>query len=171
MIPIIGVIGWHRSGKTTFIVGLIQALKARGLQVAAIKHTSEEPAIDRPGTDTDLFARAGCRFVAIAGPHGSAILLPQPPEPSFWELVAQVPSGVDLIIVEGYRRLALPRFEVLTEGHPSIPREQLIAVVRRSQAVQVGAGLFVLEAEDYAGAVERLYAAGILPPPRVAAEG
>lgn len=165
MLPIVGVVGWHRVGKTTFIVGLIGALQARGLQVATIKHTSEAPSMDQPGTDTDLFARAGSRFVAIAGPKGSAILLPQPPEPSFWELMALVPADVDLVVIEGYKRLPYLKFEVVTGDQPLVTRaSELLAVITRDgkPPSSVPAEVPVLRADDYASAVALLNQRGVL---------
>ncbi|MCE5259657.1 MAG: molybdopterin-guanine dinucleotide biosynthesis protein B [Chloroflexi bacterium] len=165
MIPIIGAVGWHRTGKTTFIVGLIRVLRARGIRVATIKHTSEAIQMDREGTDTFHFAQAGSSFVAIAGRQGSAVLLPQPPEPTFWELAAMVPANIDLIIVEGYRKLNLPRFEILIEGLPETPPELLLAAVYRDLAL-APAGLFpdipILQASEYERAVDILLEKGIL---------
>ncbi|MHB9034399.1 MAG: molybdopterin-guanine dinucleotide biosynthesis protein B [Anaerolineae bacterium] len=165
MIPLVGVTGWHRTGKTTFIVALINALSARGVSVATIKHTSEAIAMDKEGTDTFLFSKAGSRFVAIVGPQGSAILLPTPPEPSFWELAAMVPPDTGLVIVEGYRKLAMPRFEILTEGYPETVPDSLVAAVYRDLAKvpsDLPKNICVLQARDTERAVELLYDRGIL---------
>jgi len=164
MIPVIGVVGWHRSGKTTFIVGLMHALQERGIQVATIKHTREAIDMDREGTDTWLFAQAGSQFVAIAGPDGSAVLYPPQREPSFWELVAMVPAGIQLIIVEGYRNISLPRFEILLEGYPQTPADLLLAAAYRDLQMvpaDLPANLTVLQATDYTQAADLLLAKGI----------
>ena len=163
MIPVIGVSGWHRSGKTTFIVGLIHVLREKQIEVAVIKHTRETPALDHEGTDTWLFAQAGSQFVAIAGPQGSAVLYPAAREPSFWELVAMVPDDVGLIIAEGYRQLEVPRFEVLTEGYPQTPTHLLLAAVYREPSSiprDLGPGIPILQATEYERAVELLAARG-----------
>jgi molybdopterin-guanine dinucleotide biosynthesis adapter protein len=165
MIPIIGVVGWHHVGKTTFITGLIRALRARGLQVATIKHTSEALAIDHQGTDTWLFMDAGSQFVAIAGPHGTATMLPQGSEPSFWELVAQVPVDTNLIIVEGYKRLPIAKIEVLSSGVPSTAPGELLAVIQREPGVILGEmppGISVYLANEWEQVIDLLIARGYI---------
>ncbi|MHB1357213.1 MAG: molybdopterin-guanine dinucleotide biosynthesis protein B [Anaerolineae bacterium] len=165
MIPIIGVVGRHNVGKTTFVTGLIRALRARGLQVATIKHTSEQVAIDHEGTDTWRFAEAGSQFVAIAGPHGSAILLPQGQEPAFWELAAQVPTDTSIIIVEGYKRLSLPKIEVMLEGKPGTAPEELVAVIQRepdSVLSEIPQGVPIYQANDWDQVIELLIAKGLV---------
>ena len=165
MIPIISVVGWHSVGKTTFIVGLIRALREHGLRVATIKHTSEVVAIDHEGTDTWRFAEAGSQFVAIAGPKGSAILLFQSAGPTFWELVAQVPVDTNLIIVEGYKRLPLPKIEVMAQGKPNTATEELVAVIRReaeSILNEIPSGVPVFQANEWEKVIELLIARGLV---------
>jgi molybdopterin-guanine dinucleotide biosynthesis protein B len=165
MIPIICVVGWHHVGKTTFITGLIRALRARGMRVATIKHTSEAPAIDCEGTDTWRFAEAGSQFVAIAGPHGTAIILPQGPEPTFWELVAQVPADTSIIIVEGFKRLHLPKIEVISEGKPSTAPKELVAVIQResdSMLTDIPQDIPVFQANEWEKVIELLIARGFI---------
>jgi molybdopterin-guanine dinucleotide biosynthesis protein MobB len=165
MIPIICVVGWHNVGKTTFITGLIRALRVRGFRVATIKHTSEALALDHEGTDTSRFAEAGSQFVAIAGPKGSAILLPGGAEPTFWELVAQVPTGTNIIIVEGYKRLPLPKIEVLAAGKPSSATGELVAIIQREADViltDIPEGVPVFRADKFNKVIELLIARGII---------
>ncbi|MGZ5823753.1 MAG: molybdopterin-guanine dinucleotide biosynthesis protein B [Hyphomicrobium sp.] len=40
--PLIGIVGWKNSGKTTLIERLVAALTQRGLRVATVKHTHHE---------------------------------------------------------------------------------------------------------------------------------
>ncbi|NLV73070.1 MAG: molybdopterin-guanine dinucleotide biosynthesis protein B [Chloroflexi bacterium] len=164
MIPVVGIGGEHQAGKTTFALGLIRELRADGFSVAVVKHTSQPLQLDHSGTDTALYSEAGCAFVAIAGPYGSAILLPQPPEPNLWELAARVPPSTGVIVVEGYRSVPLPRFEVLVKGEPVSPRDQLLAAVVRELPDETR-GYTVLASGDYRGAADLLYARGVLVRP------
>ena len=36
--PLIGIVGWKKSGKTTLCVRLIEEFTRRGLRVASVKH-------------------------------------------------------------------------------------------------------------------------------------
>ncbi|HCX66445.1 MAG TPA: molybdopterin-guanine dinucleotide biosynthesis protein B, partial [Rhodobiaceae bacterium] len=51
---VIGVVGWKNSGKSTFIVKLVELLTSCGLSVSTVKHAHHEFDIDRPGKDSYL---------------------------------------------------------------------------------------------------------------------
>ncbi|MRR09397.1 molybdopterin-guanine dinucleotide biosynthesis protein B, partial [bacterium] len=59
MLPIISIVGPSDSGKTTLVVELVHALQRRGYRVGVLKHTHAAIKLDRAGTDTDRFRRAG----------------------------------------------------------------------------------------------------------------
>ena len=56
---IVGITGVKNSGKTTLMEKLIQALSARGLKVASIKHDAHQFVADTPGTDSYRHKAAG----------------------------------------------------------------------------------------------------------------
>ena len=87
---IISVVGWHNSGKTTFIERLVPALKARGLRVAVIKHSGGGFELDHPGTDTWRFQQAGSDVVAIVGREGFAYVERRQSGLDLEELVARL---------------------------------------------------------------------------------
>ncbi len=70
----ISVVGWHNVGKTAFVERLIAALKARGIRIATIKHSREAFDIDRQGTDTWRYRRAGSDVVVISAPGRMALI-------------------------------------------------------------------------------------------------
>lgn len=107
--PIICVSGPSGAGKTRLLLRLIAALTARGLRVAAVKHTRHAHPLDVPGKDTDLFRRAGASAAAIAGPRATAFFGPPVEGPG--ALVRWLPA-VDVILAEGFRSAPLPRIEV-----------------------------------------------------------
>jgi len=106
---VISVSGPSGVGKTRFLLRLIPALTARGLRVAALKHTRHPHSFDLPGKDTDLFRRAGALATAIAGPNGVAFFGPPVQGPG--ALLGLLPP-VDVILAEGFRSAPLPRIEV-----------------------------------------------------------
>jgi molybdopterin-guanine dinucleotide biosynthesis protein B len=166
-VPIISIIGWHNAGKTTFLAGLIRALKERGLCVATIKHTGGEFAVDHPGTDTSRYAAAGSDVVVIVGKQRMALIEQTPEELPLAEVLARLPRGMDLIVTEGYKRIASPKIEIVRSatGTERIARdEELLALItdEAALAATAGAATPVFGTADVAGVVELLVARGII---------
>jgi len=130
-IPIVGLAGFSNSGKTTFLEKLIVELKSRGYRIGVIKHTHHRVAVDEPGTDTWRHSQAGADMVALAAPGSISIIrnYSGDPEP---EHVLSMFSGVDLILIEGYKKGKWPKFEVFLSDkaeRPNIDPSELLAVV------------------------------------------
>jgi molybdopterin-guanine dinucleotide biosynthesis protein MobB len=129
--PFVTVVGWHNAGKTLFIERLVEELKERGLRVGVLKHAGSHITMDREGTDTWRFARAGADVVAIAGPGQFAYIERSAEELLLEEALARLPKGLDLVLVEGYKSLPLPKIVVQRdEAEPAItgPGEVLATV-------------------------------------------
>jgi molybdopterin-guanine dinucleotide biosynthesis protein B len=131
-VPIISVVGWANTGKTTFLEKLVTEFKARGRRVGVIKHHRGAFDIDRPGKDTWRLARAGAACTAITGSGRVGLVLEFDGDPTVEEVVALMP-GMDLIITEGYKQAAFPQLEVRRAGYgenrPASRPGQLVAVV------------------------------------------
>jgi molybdopterin-guanine dinucleotide biosynthesis protein B len=110
--PVIGIAGWKNSGKTTLVVRLVEELTARGFRVATIKHAHHNFQIDAEDTDSARHRRAGARQVAIVSTQRWALMseFKDEPEPSLDEMIAKL-DPCDLVIVEGYKRAAIPKIE------------------------------------------------------------
>lgn len=142
MIPIISVVGWHNSGKTTFLEGLIPELKRRGLRVAVIKHARGGFEIDQPGTDTWRLAEAGADLVVISGESGLASIERRQSELPLEEIVSRLPPQIDLVITEGYKGASAPKIEVMrsdTGAGPIAPPDELLAIVTDGDLPNEGA--------------------------------
>ena len=90
-------ISWSGTGKTTYLEGLIAALKARGLRVAAVKHDGHRLDLDREGKDSWRFAKAGADVVAVADAEKCAVMDYRPRTLS--DVLGQV-RDVDVVLVE-----------------------------------------------------------------------
>jgi molybdopterin-guanine dinucleotide biosynthesis adapter protein len=111
--PVIGIAGWKKSGKTTLVTRLIAEFTARGLKVATVKHAHHAFAIDEREADSAQHRRAGARQVAVVSSRRWALIteLDGTPEPDLDEVLSWI-GPCDLIIVEGYKKAAIPKIEV-----------------------------------------------------------
>lgn len=130
--PMVGIAGFSGSGKTTLTVGLVAEFKRRGLRVATIKHDVHGFEMDRPGKDSWRHKKAGAAATIVTSPTQIGMVIDTDHDHQPWELMALLP-GMDLIVVEGFKRAPLPKIEVFRPetGKPPACRQDpnLIAVV------------------------------------------
>lgn len=110
---VFGFAGWSGSGKTTLIEQVIAHLAADGVRVALIKHAHHRFDIDHPGKDSYRHRQAGATEVMISSGNRWAIMheLRGAPELSLAAALARL-GPCDLVLIEGYKREALPKLEV-----------------------------------------------------------
>lgn len=129
MIPVVGFVGYANSGKTTIVSSLISILKQRGYRVAAIKHASHGYDMDMPGKDSWQHFEAGADQVAVVGPESFSM---HRRETIDLPAVIAMINGVDIILVEGFKRESIPKIEIINRDDPTqrIPLgEDLQAVI------------------------------------------
>lgn len=112
MIPIVSFVGKSNIGKTTFLEKVVAELKLRGYRVATIKHDTHGFDIDKPGKDTWRMAEAGSDAVVISSPNKMALIARTERDLTPDELAANLVSGVDIILTEGYKRGDKPKIEI-----------------------------------------------------------
>jgi len=156
--PIISVVGFSGSGKTTYIERLIPALKSRGLKVATIKHHHHGFELDKPGKDTWRHKQAGAAVTVISSPSRIGVVMDADHDHSPEELALFAP-GVDLFLTEGYKSGPYPKVEIFrpaaTENKRLFCLEDpaLLAVVS-SENLTLRVPVF--DFEDVAGVAELL---------------
>ncbi len=155
----------ERLRKTTLVSKLLPCLTARGVSVSTLKHAHHGFDLDQPGKDSFVHRAAGASEVFVASAKRWAILheLRGEPEWSLGALVAKM-SPVDLVVVEGFKRDALPKLVIYRAEsgksliHPEDPR---IFAVASDTALPL-AGVPVIALEDIDGIAELVLARAVL---------
>jgi molybdopterin-guanine dinucleotide biosynthesis protein MobB len=112
---VVSFVGGHNSGKTTLIEELVPKLKARGLTVGTLKHSTKDAEDDIAGKDSDRHARSGAAVAALVTPGRTTARRFGPEEP-LDAVLARSFGGCDIVLVEGYKSLPVPRVEVVRAG-------------------------------------------------------
>lgn len=149
-----GVTGWKNTGKTWLVARLVTEFTARGLSVSTIKHAHHDLDLDTQGSDSHRHREAGAQEVLLASPSRTAILreMRDRPEPTLEDLCARL-APVDLVLVEGYKRLPHPKIETYRAGTGEAPRAGGDASIRAvATDVALGdPGKPVFDLDDVAG--------------------
>lgn len=101
------------SGKTTVMERVIAEFARRGRTVTAVKHGLHMHYSDREGKDTHRFAQAGARRIVLFAPQGILMYEQSPPGVDYLASVAS--SGVDIVLVEGFKSGPFPKIEVFND--------------------------------------------------------
>jgi len=111
--PIVAIVGWKNSGKTTLTVALVAELVRRGRSVATVKHAHHSFQIDDAETDSARHRRAGATQVAVVSSERLALVreFRGAAEPGLAEVVAML-QPCDVIVAEGYKRAPVAKIEV-----------------------------------------------------------
>jgi molybdopterin-guanine dinucleotide biosynthesis protein B len=107
-IPVIGVVGFKNSGKTTVVEGLVRELTKRGYGVATAKHISQEGfSIDHKGKDTWRHALAGANpVIGVSDVETSVLIKDGITRFSLVDLLGFAPKA-DVIVLEGFSQIVL----------------------------------------------------------------
>jgi molybdopterin-guanine dinucleotide biosynthesis protein B len=153
--PVLAIVGWKNSGKTTLATKLVAELTRRGFRVASVKHAHHDADVDHEGTDTFRLRAAGAREVALVTARRWAIIheLGDDPEPTLAETLARL-SPADIVIVEGYKREPIPKIEVrrreAKQTDPMAPDDPNVVAIAADYAVD-GAGRRTFTLDEIAG--------------------
>ncbi len=114
-IPVLGIVAWSGTGKTSLLERLIPELKNNGIRVAAIKHSHHDFEIDKQGKDSDRLRKAGAGQIILASKYRTAFIIEEDgeSEPDLFEQLKRLDTDrLDLVLVEGFRQEAIPKIEV-----------------------------------------------------------
>jgi len=147
-----GFAGWSGSGKTTLIEKLIPLFAERGLRVSLLKHAHHTFDVDHPGKDSYRHRQAGAGEVLVTSSRRWVLMheLRGGKEPTFEEQIAHL-SPCDLLIVEGFKYLPIPKLEVwrAVTGEPMLhPNDPHIVAVASDAKVETRVPLLELNAHE-----------------------
>ncbi len=142
---VVGFAGFSGAGKTTLVEALIVALKSRGLRVSVVKHAHHKFDIDHPGKDTFRHREAGAFEVVVASGKRLALMreFEKPGELKVHHLIAQLCSGVDWVLVEGFKESDVLKIEVWRPSHgkPALyDQDDFIVAIATDAPYQVRTG-------------------------------
>ena len=112
---VLGFAGYSGAGKTTLLKQIIPLLKEQGLRVGLIKKSHHAVEIDKPGKDSYELRKAGASPVMLSSSLCRAIIT-QHDVAQERSLAEELPffdrTGVDLILVEGFKLEPFPKIEL-----------------------------------------------------------
>lgn len=115
MIPVIAIVGWSKTGKTTLVERLIDAFTKKGVKVAAVKHHHKDLSIDIPGKDTYRFKNAGAATTILVTDQKIALVEDVQKRYSLHDIMTRYVRDVDLCIAEGFKREVVPKIEITAD--------------------------------------------------------
>ncbi|WP_435002824.1 molybdopterin-guanine dinucleotide biosynthesis protein B [Bacillus atrophaeus] len=152
-LPILQIIGYQNSGKTTFIERVLREAARQGLHAGCLKHHGHggEPEAFTEGKDTDRYSEAGAAASAV---EGAGVL--QLTARRQWDLPRLIELyrflDVDCLLVEGFKKASYPKVVILKETSEWRELQQLdhiIAVIcRKKEHVTAQSGAPVFHADD-----------------------
>ncbi len=116
---IIGIVGKHNSGKTTFITKVIKILKERGYKVCSVKHDPKGKAkVDTEGKDSYLMYKAGSEQVILVSPNKITSFVRIEREINPIDIIKNYGAKIcDIYILEGFKWFkGFDKFEVIRKS-------------------------------------------------------
>lgn len=145
-IPAIGFVAPSGSGKTTLLRKLVPMLRQRGLRIGYLKHAHHGFALDRPGKDSYEVGAAGARQVMLVSGEHWALLSrsnqrAEDHPAGLDALCARFDAdALDLLLIEGFRRAAVPKIEVFRAAvgkAPLYPEDDGIIAVATDDPLEI----------------------------------
>lgn len=123
LVPVLQIIGYKNSGKTTLACRLIQALSVQGLRVGSAKHDAHLFQLDDPGTDSSKHLLYGAVETVLTSPEATRVM--RRSAASLREIAESMHGRVDLVIAEGFKSADYPKIALIrrTEDQITLQKE------------------------------------------------
>ncbi|MNO27701.1 Molybdopterin-guanine dinucleotide biosynthesis adapter protein [compost metagenome] len=110
-VPVLQIVGYKNSGKTTLACRLIRALSTKGIRVGSAKHDAHHFQLDDPGTDSSRHLLHGATETVLTSSEATRIM--RRSETSLEEIVQFMYGKVDLLIAEGFKSADYPKIALI----------------------------------------------------------
>ena len=163
-IPVVAIVGFSDSGKTTAAMALVRILSQRGYHIAVIKHAHEGHDVGPALKDSDKLFAAGAAVVIASSPGQITATERVEGDTPLEAIVVSLHSEYDLAIAEGFKSSSVPKVLVTRQGVPTPTVDGVIACVADGpvQGLPVFTPLQMEALADFL--LERLIkAAGVVP--------
>lgn len=134
-LPILAIVGWSGTGKTTLLQQVIPILGDKGIRAGLIKHTHHQMDVDTPGKDSYLLRKAGASQVILASSERWALMCETPEKQSInlpYLLSRMDHATLEVVLVEGFKDEPVPKIVLwragINGGIEELLDEQVIAV-------------------------------------------
>ncbi|MBN9931107.1 molybdopterin-guanine dinucleotide biosynthesis protein B [Pantoea agglomerans] len=134
-LPILAIVGWSGTGKTTLLQQVLPILGAKGIRAGLIKHTHHQMDVDTPGKDSYLLRKAGASQVIVASSERWALMCETPEKQSInlpYLLSRMDHATLEVVLVEGFKDEPVPKIVLwragIKGGIEELLDEQVIAV-------------------------------------------
>ncbi|MDI6709711.1 MAG: bifunctional molybdenum cofactor guanylyltransferase MobA/molybdopterin-guanine dinucleotide biosynthesis adaptor protein MobB [Thermoanaerobacterales bacterium] len=145
--PFICIAGTSGAGKTVLVTRLVHALRRRGLRVGTVKHAPHGAELLVEGTDSWRHFQSGAEMSVVVTPDAVAAVRRTGEETPLEDVLAGM-TGVDLVLVEGYKGKTYPKV-IVNSGDPG-PVDTAGAVTVAGAAVP-GLAVPTYDRDDIAG--------------------
>ncbi|MBU5673360.1 molybdopterin-guanine dinucleotide biosynthesis protein B [Paenibacillus brevis] len=113
VVPVLQIIGYKNSGKTTLACKLISELTACGLRVGSAKHDAHEFQLDDDGTDSRRHLSHGALETVLTSKSATRVMSQAPM--TLDEIAGSMYGRVDILIAEGFKSAHYPKIALLRE--------------------------------------------------------
>lgn len=110
-VPVLQIVGYKNSGKTTLVCKIIAALTAEGYRVGSAKHDAHEFRLDDPTTDSDLHLSSGALETILTSQTATRAM--RKSSTSLHEIAQQLAGKVDILIAEGFKTATYPKIALI----------------------------------------------------------
>jgi len=104
------------AGKTTLLEGVVKELKGKGYRVGVVKHSIHNAGLDREGSDSWRISKAGADVTVLAAGDQVAVVR-NVDDLSMDTVLKEASSHTDIVLLEGFRGMDVPKIEVFRSGH------------------------------------------------------
>jgi len=115
MVLVVAAVGVSGSGKTVTLEYLVSKLSAQGYKIGSIKHVHHKGfTMDKEGTNTWRYARAGAKVIVAISPEEVAIIKKtEMPLDKLDQMIALLDrEDLDIVFFEGFHSLIAKRADV-----------------------------------------------------------